>query len=357
MNRETFDLYTDYLLSSIFRRTATGLSDLLDGEISHDRVTRFLSREDYGSKELWHYVKPFVRQAESDNGVLIIDDTIEEKPYTDESDAVSWCFDHTQQRSVKGVNILTAMVRYEEASFPVIYDIVKKTETYLDEKTGKEKRKSERTKNEMFREMVCQCRKNCLKFKYVLGDSWFASKENMEAVLQHKKHFVFALKANRTVALTEEAKRRGEFSSIGSLKLEKDQAVRVYLKGLAVPVLLVKQVFTNKDGSTGELFLVCSDLSLEGPQIIEIYQKRWKIEEFHKSIKSNVGLEKSPTKKVRTQCNHIFACICAYIKLESLCLKRHLNHFELKYKLIVKANQSAWDEFQNMKTLPTWCVR
>ena len=353
MNRELFDLYTDYVLSSIFRRTATGLSDLLDGAISHDKVTRFLSREDYGSKELWHHVKPFVRQAESEDGVLIFDDTIEEKPYTDESEAVCWCYDHTQQRNVKGINILTALVRYEEASFPVTYDIVKKTETYLDEKTGKEKRKSKQTKNEMFREMLCRCRKNHLKFKYVLADSWFASKENMEAVLQHEKHFVFAIKANRMVALTEEAKQRGEFTAIRSLKLEKDQAVRVYLKGLEVPVLLVKQVFTNKDGSTGELFLVCSDLSLEGPQMIEIYQKRWKIEEFHKSIKSNVGLEKSPTKTVRTQCNHIFACICAYVKLESLSLKRHLNHFALKYKLVVKANQSAWLEFQIMKTATT----
>lgn len=352
MNQEIFDLYTDYLISSTFRRTATGLSDILDGEISHDKVTRFLSREDYGSKELWYHVKPFVRRAESENGLLIFDDTIEAKPYTDENEVVCWHFDHTQQRNIKGINILTALVRYDEVSFPVTYGIIKKTETYIDEKTGKEKRKSEQTKNEMFREMLCQCKKNHLKFKYVLADSWFASKENMEAVLKHKKHFVFALKANRTVALTLEEKLRGEFTSIESLKLEKDQAARVYLKGLETPVLLVKQIFTNKDESTGELFLVCSDLSLDGPQINEIYQKRWRIEEYHKSIKSNVGLEKSPTKTVRTQCNHIFACICAYVKLESLSLKRHLNHFALKYKLVVKANQTSWKEFQNMKTLP-----
>ena len=352
MNQKIFDLYTDYLISSTFRRTATGLSDILDGEISHDQVTRFLSREDYGSKELWNQVKPFVRQAESENGVLIFDDTIEEKPYTDENEVVCWHFDHTQQRSVKGINILTALVRYKEAAFPVTYEIVHKTETYIEDKTGKEKRKSGRTKNEMFREMVFQCKKNRIKFTYVLADSWFASKENMEAVLRHKKHFVFALKANRTVALSREEKLQGVYQSIQSLKLEKDQAVRVYLKGLEVPVLLVKQVFTNQDGSTGELFLVCSDLSLDGPRIIEIYKKRWRIEEFHKSIKSNVGLEKSPTKTVRTQCNHIYACICAYIKLESLSLKCRLNHFALKYKLVVKANQISFMELRNMKTIP-----
>jgi len=38
------DLYTDYLLSSFGQVTATGLSDLLDGSLSHDKVTRTLSR-------------------------------------------------------------------------------------------------------------------------------------------------------------------------------------------------------------------------------------------------------------------------------------------------------------------------
>ena len=42
-DRAVLDLYTDYLLSSFGRTTATGLSDLLDGEISHDRISRFLA--------------------------------------------------------------------------------------------------------------------------------------------------------------------------------------------------------------------------------------------------------------------------------------------------------------------------
>ena len=41
MNQKIFDLYTDYLISSTYRRTATGLSDILDGDISHDQVSQF----------------------------------------------------------------------------------------------------------------------------------------------------------------------------------------------------------------------------------------------------------------------------------------------------------------------------
>ena len=52
MNQELLELYSDHLLSSFGATTATGLSDMLDGEISHDRVTRFLAEDDYDSQGL-----------------------------------------------------------------------------------------------------------------------------------------------------------------------------------------------------------------------------------------------------------------------------------------------------------------
>ena len=57
MDKKLLALYSDYLLSSFGATTATGLSSLLDGQISHDQVTRFLSQAEYTSKELWHQVK------------------------------------------------------------------------------------------------------------------------------------------------------------------------------------------------------------------------------------------------------------------------------------------------------------
>ena len=47
MNKELAELYSDYLLSSFGAATATGLSDMLEGEVSHDRITRFLSKDVY----------------------------------------------------------------------------------------------------------------------------------------------------------------------------------------------------------------------------------------------------------------------------------------------------------------------
>ena len=109
MNQELLELYSDYLLSSFGATTVTGLSDMLDGAVSHDRVTRFLASDDYDSRTLWKHVKPMVRAIPHPDGVLIFDDTIQEKPHTDENEIVSWHFDHSKGRSVKGINVLSCV--------------------------------------------------------------------------------------------------------------------------------------------------------------------------------------------------------------------------------------------------------
>jgi hypothetical protein len=88
--KQMLDLYSDYLLASFSQTSATGLSNLMNGEVSHDQVTRFLSQDKKTSKDLWHIVKPFQRKINTSEGVLIIDDSIEEKPYTDENEIVCW---------------------------------------------------------------------------------------------------------------------------------------------------------------------------------------------------------------------------------------------------------------------------
>jgi len=89
MDTKMLDIYSDYLISSFSYTTATGLSKALAGTISHDKITRFLAKDDYDSRQLWKLVKKSVRKIESPEGVLIFDDTIEEKPYTDENDLIT----------------------------------------------------------------------------------------------------------------------------------------------------------------------------------------------------------------------------------------------------------------------------
>jgi DDE superfamily endonuclease len=337
------DLYSDYLISAFGQTTATGLSSLLNGEISHDQVQRSLAGVEQTSADLWWVVKPHVREIESEEGVAIVDDSIAEKPYTDENDIICWHYDHSQQRTVKGINFVTCLYHNQGVSLPVGFELVRKTERYLDPKDGKEKRRANKTKNAMYRDLLQQAVKNQIPFQYVLNDIWFAAAENMKFVkLTLEKEFIMPLKGNRKVATSAEAKQEGRYQRVDTLELEPMKPVTMYLEGVEFALRLVKQVFTNEDGSTGIQYLVTSDTTLDGNGIAAIYQKRWNVEPYHKSLKQNASLEKSPTQTVVTQTNHFFAALCGYIKLELLKGDTKLNHFALKSKLYLRAIQSAF---------------
>ncbi len=163
MNYKLLDLYSDYLLSSFSATTATGLSRLMANQVSHDQVSRMLNSERLGPKDWWLMVKPHVRSMQCEDSVITIDDSIVEKPYTDEDEIICWHYDHAKGRTVKGINFITALYEVDDISLPVTFRLVTKTEPYID-KDGKPKRRSAVTKNEHYRAMLQQCVQNRFHF-------------------------------------------------------------------------------------------------------------------------------------------------------------------------------------------------
>ena len=344
------DIYSDFLILNQGQASATGLAALLDNEISHDAVTRFLAGEDLDSKVLWQEVKSVVRRVEHEDGVLVFDDTVEEKEHSDENDLISWHYSHSQGRVVKGINLLSALAVYDEASIPVAFELITKPVVMCDLATKKEVRKAEKTKNEMMREMLEVCLKN-IKFKYILADIWFNSNENLKKIHSIKKLFIIACKSNRKIALSAEDRKNGIWTKVSEIKLESEEVKVVYFEGLDFPLSLTKKVFKNKDDSTGTLYLISNEIGSTGTHLYNVYKKRWKVEEYHKSLKSNVSFRKSPARKVKTQSNHVFASIMGFVKLETMKLKTHLNHFAMVRKMNFKANLAAMKELSKMKKL------
>ena len=266
MDRNLLDIYSDYLISSFGKNTATGLERMLSGLVSHDRITRFLSKEDYTARKLWRQlVKPKVRQVESEeDGVIIFDYPILEKPHTDENEIVYWHYDHSKGHSVKGVGILNCLYHCGAYSIPIGFEIIEKDIHYIDEKEQKLKRRSSRTKNELLRAMLKQCRHNQVKYKYTLADNWFAAKDNLITIKNvFNKEFICGIKSNRLAALSLENKNQGKFERIDSdsLGLEEGVTHQVYLKGLPFPVTLIWHLFINEDGSRGDLYLINSNIA------------------------------------------------------------------------------------------------
>lgn len=332
----TLDLYTDYLLSSTGQTSATGLSRLTDGAVSHDQVTRWLGTTYLDSKQLWKAAKPLVRQAEARHepgefAVLIVDDTVVAKPHTDANALICTHYDHSQGRYVQGLNLVTLLYQGHGLALPLAAELVEKTQGE-PQADGQVRWRSPVTKNELLRAMLRQAQQQ-VAYRYLLADSWYASAENMNTVRELGHEFVFALEKSRTVALDAAGRKQGKFVALDTLDFPGKQPRLVYLRSVAAAVLVVRQVFTNQDGSQGTLYLVSSDTSLSYEQLTMIYQRRWKVEEYHKSLKQHTGIAHSPTRTPGTQANHFFAAILAYIKLETLKVKHSLGHFRLKAQL------------------------
>ncbi len=336
------------------------------------------------SQHLWQIVKPLVRQVQNAEAVLVVDDSIVHKPYTDENDLICWHYDHATEQTVKGINFITALycsvpktddpktdecLQTKEVSLPVTFALVQKTETYQDKKTGKPKRRDPVSKNEHYQTMLKACVHNQLVFRYVLNDVWFASSENMTLIkTELEKEFVMPVKTNRKVALSEQdkhpGKSQGRYQSVETLAIEAGAAQREPPKGFgwsrwislccwsSRSSLTKTTLRLNKDNTQGFLYLVTSDLTLDGDQITRLYQRRWQVEEYHKSLnkslKQNVSLTCSPTRTVRTQTNHLFCSLCAFVKLEALKIRTKCHHFALKNRLYQAALQAAFSQLQKL---------
>jgi len=361
------EIYTNFLISSFGKIEMTKLSKLTQS--SHDVYTKrlLLNSELDDEHKLWGSIKGFLREYENeDNGCIVIDDMLMHKPHTKINDTVCFHYDHVSQNMQKGILMLN--FHYTDASgisIPLGYEIITKTENVWNEEYQKYIKKSLFTKNEIMRDRLALLHhNNQVKYKYILFDKWFSSTENLIFIENDlQKKFVAPIKSNRKVALTLAQRNGGKYVNISNLDIEGGSSRLIYLEGYKKPLRLIKQVV--KDGNDDEpkyLYLVTNDINLSFHEILKIYQnkriafykvkmfpeRRWKIEEYHKSLKQNLQIEHSPTKVETSQRNHIHLCVTAFIKLEKLRLNYKMNHFAIKEKIYIEALQVAYRKVEEL---------
>ena len=328
------NLYVDYVLSGSSVISAVDLSVVVEERFSHDQVSRMLSSGEVNDKKLYQKSKDFIKGREVKGVVTVsIDDSIAEKPYSEANGVVNWHYDHTKGYSVKGINFVSALWSDEAVNVPMSLQVVEKDLVY-NQNSEVWEWQIKRSKNELFQQMVEKLTQS-RRVDYVLSDSWYSSKDNMRYVVEGcETDFITVLKSNRLAAHSEKDAQKGNFKPIEKLKLGK-RAVKLYLKGLDFPVLVVKKTFKHGRKSSGTLYLATSDLQLGYEDIFSLYKRRWKVEEYHKSLKSNCSLEKCQASSHTAQKSHFYCAALAYLLLEKTKAKEDKNHFALKKELTI----------------------
>ena len=130
---------------------------------AHDAFTRLLTRREPPNTEaLWDEAQRLVKAKQ---GLLVLDDTMLDKPYARKMELVHHHWSGKHRRVVSGINLSTLLWTDGEALVPTDFRVYDKPNDGL-------------TKNHHFRAMLKEAHdKRGFAPRYVLFDSWYSSLE------------------------------------------------------------------------------------------------------------------------------------------------------------------------------------
>jgi len=314
-------IYTLFLLCEPKYISCVRLAQILE-DLSHDSINRFLGREDYNPKDLFDEV---ASQIELEGGTLSVDDMVIDKLYSDpkKAELIDYFWSGKHKKTVKGINVVTLYYTDSKGvSVPLNYRLVNKLE-------GK-------TKHEYFLEMLTEVMAWGLKPATVTGDSWYASKDNLNVLKDKGLGGLFALEANRLVSLE-----RGEkYVQVQSLDIPQDGLI-IYLKQVG-KVKVFRTVFKNEFRYYVMFISNSEKLSaINWTEFEKIHDQHWGIEQYHRALKQVCNIERFQVRESQAIRTHIFCSIRAFIQLELLRFNdKILNWYSLQRGLFTEVIRS-----------------
>lgn len=239
--------------------------------------------------------------------VLIVDDTLFERPSSKKVELLSKVYDHAKKAYKYGFRLLT-LGWSDGNTFLPVNGCLLSTENeknrineavILDKRSaGYTRRKLAQTKaTTIFLELLKAAKKAMIPASHVLFDTWFCSPSSLIAIKEMdydviamakktpKMHYLYNGKMQPlTEIYKQNKKRRGRSRYLLSVEvaLVKDE------KSIPARIVYVR----NKNKRKDYLALITTDMDISEDEIIRIYGKRWNIEVFFKVCKSYLKLSK-----------------------------------------------------------------
>ena len=303
------EAYIDFLIASPRQATATEAARcqpaLLDPP-AHDAFTRLLHRLEPDAGVLWQEVEAQVRRSE---GVLVLDDSVLDKPYARRMELVHHLWSGKHQRVVKGIDLLTLLWTDGDRHLPCDYRLYDKADGL--------------TKNDHFQDLLRVAQARGFVPSCVVFDSWYSSLENLKFLRSCAWRWLTRLKANRLVN-----RERTGLRPVSDVAIPPQGAI-VHLQGYG----LIK-VFriVAKDGDTE--YWATSDLDLDELQRLTLADHSWRIEEFHRGLKQVTLIERCQARSACAQRNHIGLALRAFIRFESWSFRTGICWFNAKWDIV-----------------------
>jgi hypothetical protein len=295
----TKEQYIEFIISTPVNYTCTHLADHLSG-ISHDSITDFLHNQRLTAQTVWSSAKHLIHDTEQ--SFLIIDDSVQEKPYAKAIELVDRHYSGNKHGVVRGIDIVNLVHSSGDGDYhPIDYRI------YAPDY-------SKETKNDYFRAMLKEAfQLRNIRARFVLFDSWYGSAENLKYIHREGRVFYTTLKSNRLVSLSKE----DGYTHLDQIEWTPEQLRRgrvVKLKEVPFYVTLFKLV--AKNGDIDWVITNDTDVNLSVDVIRGRNDVRWDVECFHRELKQLTGIEKCQCQDAWAQRNHIACCYLAWLAIK-----------------------------------------
>lgn len=275
---------------------------------AHDAFTRLLQRLEPDAETLGTEART---QIDLSSGILVLDDSTLEKPYSEFNALVYRHWSGKQKEVVAGINLITLLWTDGERCVPVDYRLFNK------DRDGK-------TKNDHFAEMLLAAFERGLQPALVCFDSWYGSVENLKLVRSLGWHFLTRLKANRQIRVSG-----GKLQVVAEAGLAGGDGTIGWLKGFGE----IKIFRVRATDGTSEYWATSLEKMSESER--ENFSKSaWRIEMYHRALKQQCLIERSQCRRLRPVSNHIGLCIRAFVRLESHCYRTRISWIEAKTSII-----------------------
>ena len=253
--------------------------------------------------------------------IFVVDDTVYNKNRSKKLELLSRVYDHVENRFICGFRLLTLAFTDGISLIPVDFallgtkKILCEANPEIDGRSHGAKRRAEAVCEapEVLLSMIDSHRNLIQDKSYFAFDSWFCNPSLIRALVGRNLHVTGRLKNNDTYYLFRRSGKdrlvtisqlRAKLPRIPRSVRERQRKNNEDILGsliVALPhdgeekAINVKIVFLKNKSSKNPdewLAILTTDLQLTEEEIIKMYAKRWKIEEYHKIAKDLLKLER-----------------------------------------------------------------
>jgi hypothetical protein len=277
---------------------------------AHDAYTRLLHRLEPDSEALWQEALAEIQRT---SGVLVLDDSVLDKPYSRRMELVYRVWSGKHHRVVRGIDLLTLLWTDGDRHVPCDYRLYDKAND------GK-------TKNDHFADLLEVARQRGFRPECVVFDGWYSSLENLKLLRKLEWCWLTRLKSNRRVNPDRTGLRAVSACAIAAtgtvVHLEGYGSIRVFR-------------IVAKDGTTD--YWATSRLTMDEGERLRLADASWRIEEYHRGLKQVTNVERCQCRRARAQRGHIGLALRAFVVVEKWCFRTGVNWLTAKGRIVREA--------------------